>query len=149
MCIYSINVELCMLNVCYAPLHWSHLQVDVAFVLAPWTPSEKRIARLINFVDQGSQNDMGIRCDIGLSANRLPQFWSFINGLSFIKFIIIYKQLFPIKLADKDHTRPERRESVWVSNLVDGMLTWSVEWDSKGSSLKWINRIDKECRATV
>eukprot|EP00747_Dinoflagellata_sp_TGD_P060687 gnl/TRDRNA2_/TRDRNA2_152146_c0_seq1.p1 gnl/TRDRNA2_/TRDRNA2_152146_c0~~gnl/TRDRNA2_/TRDRNA2_152146_c0_seq1.p1 ORF type:complete len:500 (+),score=107.08 gnl/TRDRNA2_/TRDRNA2_152146_c0_seq1:52-1500(+) len=28
-------------------------QVDVAFVLAPWTPSEKRIARLINFVDQG------------------------------------------------------------------------------------------------
>lgn len=28
-------------------------QVDVAFVLAPWTPSEKRIARLISFVDQG------------------------------------------------------------------------------------------------
>eukprot|EP00440_Ansanella_granifera_P070489 gb/GFBE01076491.1/.p1 GENE.gb/GFBE01076491.1/~~gb/GFBE01076491.1/.p1 ORF type:complete len:620 (+),score=112.10 gb/GFBE01076491.1/:1-1860(+) len=28
-------------------------QVDVAFVLAPWTPSEKRISRLINFVDQG------------------------------------------------------------------------------------------------
>merc|ERR1719221_526351 len=28
-------------------------QVDVAFVLAPWTPSEKRIARLINFVDLG------------------------------------------------------------------------------------------------
>jgi len=28
-------------------------QVDVAFVLAPWTPSEKRIARLINFADQG------------------------------------------------------------------------------------------------
>jgi len=28
-------------------------QVDVAFVLAPWTPSEKRIARLIKFVDQG------------------------------------------------------------------------------------------------
>ncbi|CAJ1436616.1 unnamed protein product, partial [Effrenium voratum] len=28
-------------------------QVDVAFVLAPWTPSEKRIARLIHFVDQG------------------------------------------------------------------------------------------------
>lgn len=52
--IYSINVELCMLIVCYVPLHWSHLQVDVAFVLAPWTPSEKRIARLINFVDQGS-----------------------------------------------------------------------------------------------
>jgi len=28
-------------------------QIDVAFVLAPWTPSDKRIARLINFVDQG------------------------------------------------------------------------------------------------
>jgi len=28
-------------------------QVDVAFVLAPWTPSEKRISRLISFVDQG------------------------------------------------------------------------------------------------
>mmetsp|Transcript_63786 Transcript_63786/g.152105 ORF Transcript_63786/g.152105 Transcript_63786/m.152105 type:complete len:613 (+) Transcript_63786:71-1909(+) len=28
-------------------------QVDVAFVLAPWTPSEKRISRLIHFVDQG------------------------------------------------------------------------------------------------
>lgn len=28
-------------------------QVDVAFVLAPWTPSEKRVSRLINFVDQG------------------------------------------------------------------------------------------------
>eukprot|EP00439_Symbiodinium_sp_Y106_P035816 s5758_g4.t1 len=27
--------------------------IDVAFVLAPWTPSDKRIARLINFVDQG------------------------------------------------------------------------------------------------
>lgn len=28
-------------------------QVDVAFVLAPWTPSDKRIMKLINFVDQG------------------------------------------------------------------------------------------------
>jgi len=28
-------------------------QVDVAFVLAPWTPSDKRITKLINFVDQG------------------------------------------------------------------------------------------------
>eukprot|EP00928_Gymnodinium_smaydae_P036108 TRINITY_DN25283_c0_g1_i2.p1 TRINITY_DN25283_c0_g1~~TRINITY_DN25283_c0_g1_i2.p1 ORF type:complete len:401 (+),score=57.05 TRINITY_DN25283_c0_g1_i2:438-1640(+) len=28
-------------------------QVDVAFVLAPWTPSGQRIARLINFVDHG------------------------------------------------------------------------------------------------
>jgi len=28
-------------------------QVDVAFVLAPWTPSGQRISRLINFVDQG------------------------------------------------------------------------------------------------
>lgn len=28
-------------------------QVDVAFVLAPWTPSEKRISQLIKFVDQG------------------------------------------------------------------------------------------------
>jgi len=28
-------------------------QVDVAFVLAPWTPSDKRISRLIHFVDQG------------------------------------------------------------------------------------------------
>merc|ERR1712014_367293 len=28
-------------------------QFDVAFVLAPWTPSGQRIARLINFVDQG------------------------------------------------------------------------------------------------
>merc|ERR1712151_915486 len=28
-------------------------QVDVAFVLAPWTPSGQRIARLINFVEQG------------------------------------------------------------------------------------------------
>ena len=35
-------------------------QVDVAFVLAPWTPSDKRIARLINFVDQGP-NDKGTR----------------------------------------------------------------------------------------
>ena len=35
-----------------SPFAW-HLEVDVAFVLAPWTPSEKRIARLINFVDQG------------------------------------------------------------------------------------------------
>merc|ERR1740123_2979070 len=28
-------------------------QVDVAFVLAPWTPSDKRISKLIDFVDQG------------------------------------------------------------------------------------------------
>jgi len=28
-------------------------QIDVAFVLAPWTPSDKRITKLINFVDQG------------------------------------------------------------------------------------------------
>mmetsp|Transcript_119813 Transcript_119813/g.382467 ORF Transcript_119813/g.382467 Transcript_119813/m.382467 type:complete len:601 (-) Transcript_119813:126-1928(-) len=28
-------------------------KVDVAFVLAPWTPSDKRIASLINFVDNG------------------------------------------------------------------------------------------------
>jgi len=28
-------------------------EVDVAFVLAPWTPSEKRVAALIDFVDRG------------------------------------------------------------------------------------------------
>lgn len=73
----------------------------------------------------GSQNDMGIRCDIGFSANRLPQFWWFINGLS---FIIIYKQLFPIKLADKDHTidqsgenRYESETGRWDADLVCGV----------------------------
>ena len=39
------------LNLTYWALH----EVDVAFVLAPWTPSEKRISRLINFVDQGAE----------------------------------------------------------------------------------------------
>ena len=34
-------------------------QIDVAFVLAPWTPSDKRIARLINFVDQGPDGTGG------------------------------------------------------------------------------------------
>lgn len=60
-------------------------QIDVAFVLAPWTPSEKRIARLINFVDQGGGAVL----------------LSFIGGLS--KGIWLEKQYEPLitgKVAD-------------------------------------------------
>ena len=49
-----------MLSVVFHFIGVTAVQVDVAFVLAPWTPSEKRIARLINFVDQGAHNDMRI-----------------------------------------------------------------------------------------
>ena len=63
----------CTPNLLFDSLHFlteALPKIDVAFVLAPWTPSDKRIARLINFVDQGLHGGLRLtRAGFGKATN--------------------------------------------------------------------------------
>eukprot|EP00933_Yihiella_yeosuensis_P031833 TRINITY_DN2543_c0_g4_i2.p1 TRINITY_DN2543_c0_g4~~TRINITY_DN2543_c0_g4_i2.p1 ORF type:complete len:659 (-),score=130.53 TRINITY_DN2543_c0_g4_i2:322-2181(-) len=99
-------------------------QVDVAFVLAPWTPSEKRVARLINFVDRGGGAVL----------------LSFIGGLS--KGVwrdLEYEPLITGKVADNTPY-----EDVHLSNPINALLDYSClhGQDSSAASPQILSGVD-------